>query len=439
MLHGRLKEIINRAGEKVSPLEIDDLLLRHPSVAQAVTFAVPHERLGEEVAAAVVLRPDAGIEARALQDFVAQTVAPFKVPRRIVVVDEIPKGPTGKIQRIGLADKLGLSSDQAGSDGRMRQTLEASIAEIWSSVLEIPDVGPVDDFFALGGDSILATEAVARVRDLVGRPDLPIVAIVRAPTPRAMALEIESEFGWVGSGVHRIQDGVAGRPIFFAHGVDGEVIPFAGLARLLGDEQPVYGFQAPGHEVGEEPTTAIESLAARYLEGVRAVQPSGPYLLGAYCMGAAVVLELAHRLEALGESADLVLVDPRIRRPEGARYALWLVPRRARQGRLLGAVSRRLRRQDAPRSATPGFGPVRAALEVAREQYDCKPTRARTALVISADHARYELPDWYLKGVFSNVLSSEQVDGTHVELLRPPAVAGVAAAVSRAIDRLDET
>jgi len=105
-LTGRLKELINRGGEKVSPLEVDNVLSAHPAVAQVLTFAAPHPKLGEEVAAAVVLREGAEVSERALREFAARSLADFKVPRRIVFVSEIPKGATGKLQRIGLAQKL---------------------------------------------------------------------------------------------------------------------------------------------------------------------------------------------------------------------------------------------------------------------------------------------------------------------------------------------
>jgi acyl-CoA synthetase (AMP-forming)/AMP-acid ligase II len=108
-LTGRLKEIINRGGEKISPREIDEVLLEHPAVAQATAFAMPHERLGEEVAAAVVLKEGATAEEKELRDYAAQHLADFKVPRTIKILADIPKGPTGKIQRIGLAEKLGLT------------------------------------------------------------------------------------------------------------------------------------------------------------------------------------------------------------------------------------------------------------------------------------------------------------------------------------------
>lgn len=108
-LTGRLKEIINRGGEKVSPREVDEILMDHPAVGQVVCFGMPHPKLGEEVAAAVVLREGGQATERELQDFVGKRLADFKVPKRILVLDEIPKGATGKLQRIGLAQKLGLA------------------------------------------------------------------------------------------------------------------------------------------------------------------------------------------------------------------------------------------------------------------------------------------------------------------------------------------
>jgi acyl-CoA synthetase (AMP-forming)/AMP-acid ligase II len=106
---GRLKEIINRGGEKISPREVDEVLMDHPAVAQVVTFAIPHDKLGEDVGAVVVLKEGKQATERELRDFVQSKLADFKVPRKILFMDEIPKGATGKLQRIGLAAKLGLA------------------------------------------------------------------------------------------------------------------------------------------------------------------------------------------------------------------------------------------------------------------------------------------------------------------------------------------
>jgi len=108
-LTGRLKEIINRGGEKISPREVDEVIMDHPAVAQVVCFAIPHDKLGEEVGAAVVLKDGQAATDQEIRQFVAGRLADFKVPRKVLILPEIPKGATGKLQRIGLAQKLGLA------------------------------------------------------------------------------------------------------------------------------------------------------------------------------------------------------------------------------------------------------------------------------------------------------------------------------------------
>ena len=108
-LTGRLKEIINRGGEKISPLEVDAVLLSHPEIAQVVCFAVPHASLGEDIAAAAVLAEGSELVEKDIRGYAAERLAAFKVPRSVVIVDEIPKGATGKIQRLGMAKNLGLT------------------------------------------------------------------------------------------------------------------------------------------------------------------------------------------------------------------------------------------------------------------------------------------------------------------------------------------
>ena len=168
-ISGRRKEIINRAGETISPREIDEALLDHPAVAQAVAFAVPDERLGEQVAAAVVVEPGTSISELDLRNFASSRIAPFKVPRRILFLDEIPKGPTGKLQRIGLAERLELAElDGPATDAPAtppRTAVERLLADLWIEVLALDDVSVHDRFLDLGGDSMLAMRLLARVRD----------------------------------------------------------------------------------------------------------------------------------------------------------------------------------------------------------------------------------------------------------------------------------
>lgn len=206
-LTGRLKEIINRAGEKISPREIDEILLDHPAVAQAVAFAIPDPQLGEEVGAAVVLREGRSATPGELREFVSTRLADFKVPRRIVIVPEIPKGPTGKVQRIGLAEKLGLPGGERPSRDAERVSprtpLEEELVRIWSKVLRIDQIGVTQDFFSLGGDSVLAAQVAARLQSSRG-VELSLVALFDAPTIAELAGRIEAGAGDAGGDSGRI-------------------------------------------------------------------------------------------------------------------------------------------------------------------------------------------------------------------------------------------
>jgi len=105
---GRIKEIINRGGEKISPKEVDDIFNSHPKVDKATTFAIKHEKLGEDLSIAIVLKKNKEISSSELKEYSSTKLAPFKIPKKIYFLKTIPVGPTGKIQRIGLAKKLGI-------------------------------------------------------------------------------------------------------------------------------------------------------------------------------------------------------------------------------------------------------------------------------------------------------------------------------------------
>jgi amino acid adenylation domain-containing protein len=168
-LTGRLKEIINRGGEKIAPLEVDEALMSHPAVLQATAFAFPDAQLGEDIGAAVVLRPGAAATALELREFVAGRLANFKVPSRILLVEEIPTGPTGKPLRNGLATTLGLTAEGQAAKAPAPFVApgtgtEIRLAAIWKDVLGLQsEVGAEDDFFEAGGDSILGVQLCSAI------------------------------------------------------------------------------------------------------------------------------------------------------------------------------------------------------------------------------------------------------------------------------------
>ncbi len=191
-IESRMKEIINRGGEKIAPHEIDTVLMRHADVALATTFATPHPTLGEEVAAAIVPRPGAAPTDRDLGDFARRHLAAFKVPRRFVFVDAIPTGPTGKIKRAELAAAFGLDAP-AKREGKStpgsaaRDDLERVLVDLLEDLLRVTSIGCDDDIIALGADSLTAVELAIAVEKKTGIA-LPIEAIwSRATTVAELA------------------------------------------------------------------------------------------------------------------------------------------------------------------------------------------------------------------------------------------------------------
>jgi acyl-CoA synthetase (AMP-forming)/AMP-acid ligase II/acetyltransferase-like isoleucine patch superfamily enzyme/acyl carrier protein len=192
-LTGRLKELISRGGEKIAPKEVDEVLLQHPAVAQAVVFAVPHPTLGEDVAAAVVLKEGATVPEREVRDFVAARLADFKVPQQIVFVRELPRGSTGKLQRIGLAEQLrnelALKRDR---DFVPPQTAaERDLTSIWQDLLKVERVGIRDNFYVLGGDSLAIATMLIAVEEHFGRT-VPIDPFLTMPTIETMVALLDA-------------------------------------------------------------------------------------------------------------------------------------------------------------------------------------------------------------------------------------------------------
>ncbi|WP_176540564.1 AMP-binding protein [Bradyrhizobium septentrionale] len=313
-LHGRLSELINRGGEKIAPAEIEAALLRHPAIAEAAAFAISHPRLGEDVAAAIVPRRGAQATAAELRPFLQRELASFKIPRRILTLDHLPKGVTGKVQRRCLRE---LVDRRSGHQATMPVPvvngpldLEAELLTLWRRLLKSEAITVDDDFFASGGDSLLAMEMLIEVERLVGRP-VPETIMFGAETIRQFAARVSA------------QTDTPATPLFQPHACDnrsplhffnGDLVSghpsLRRIMALLGPDYPIISINPHGLR-GEPIPTSIEEMAADRLPFILAKQASGPFLLGGKCNGAIVAFEVARLLMAAGHKVDLVaMVDP---------------------------------------------------------------------------------------------------------------------------------
>ena len=196
--------------------------------------------------------------------------------------------------------------------GGYSASLEAGLAEIWCRTLEVDRVGPHDDFFRLGGDSLAAAVVLAEVQKAFG-PNLPLTTLLRAPTVAGLADALRLEFdehasAW--SVLVELQPQGDRPPLFCVHGVGGEVLSFTTLAHFLAPEQPLIGIRSAGADGYDGPYRWVEDMAAHYLAEVREAQPHGPYFLAGFSFGGSVALEMAQQLHAAGERvAFLGIID----------------------------------------------------------------------------------------------------------------------------------
>ncbi len=426
-LTGRIKELINRGGEKISPREIDEALLTHPDVAQAMAFALPHATLGEDIGAAVVAREGRTLDPAEVRRHVAGLLAEFKTPQRVVIVPEIPKGPTGKPQRIGLAEKLGLVDDCGANGGavaaeQLATETERRLAALWEQVLEAKNFSRDANFFATGGDSLSATMLIALVEKHF-RVALSIRALFETGTLAELAALVETLPPTEGAAVPQFPSLVplktAGSrpPYFMVHGHSGRSLGLALISPHLDDDQLFYGFEARGMDGRRLPHRTIAAMAADYVAEVRAVQPHGPYDLGGFCAGGMVAFEMAQQLFAAGEEVrSLILLDTA--HPRFFKHP----PRWLQAARTLKLAVRRLRMRVV--LACGRRAPIKLGERIVNETqrreamlYRPAPYPGRITVVRSEIHHRSTEPHMGWLGAAAGGVEMHRIPGDHAVMM----------------------
>ncbi|HVO98345.1 MAG TPA: AMP-binding protein [Bryobacteraceae bacterium] len=301
---GRIKEMINRGGEKILPGEIEDALMSHPSVLEAVAFGVPHPTLGEEAMAAVVLRTGAPVPEIKLRGFVAGRVAEFKRPRRIISLSSIPKGATGKASRASLAEMLKAELDVVPDGPAAQGELETKLAQIWQRILKIDHVGPRDDFFQLGGDSLALTLVMAEVDSEFGASEDD--EFLSSPTIETLTRLVKRSSD-KRSTLLALQPNGDRIPFFCIPGADENPYYFLDLAKGLGPDQPFLVVRDP-RPLLDRGIYTMEQHAALFCSAIRSMRPEGPYILGGHCYGGILAFEAARQLVASGQHVRLLVL-----------------------------------------------------------------------------------------------------------------------------------
>jgi amino acid adenylation domain-containing protein len=307
--HGELEFLGRRDGQlkvrgvRVELGEIEARLAEHPQVLQA-TVVVVTQREDTVLGAYVVWSGDREGAAARLRQFCSDRLPPAMIPSHFEFLDEIPLLPNGKIDRSALPDLAVARADFLPP----RDLVEARLAALWEEVLETPTVGIRDDFFALGGHSMRALRLTMRIRREF-ELDIPVESIFSHPTVEQLASVLRRpEHMAPGDPVVALRAQGSRIPVVFMHALGGQVFRYRKLAGLLGDDQPVYAIPARGFSDDQEPHTSLEAMAKDYAQRILEVRPEGPVIVGGFCVGGNIAVEVARQLRSQGTDVPLVTI-----------------------------------------------------------------------------------------------------------------------------------
>lgn len=309
---GRIDQQVKLRGFRIELGEIEAALVEHPQVQQVVVIAHEPEQ-GEKLLVAYVMGTGGTTPTSSeLRGYLQEKLPSYMVPATIVSVPEIPVTPNGKIDRRALPLP---EAERSGTENNFvvpRDFVEVLLVRIWEDVLGRKPIGIKDDFFEVGGHSILAVRLMSEIQKQFGRY-LPLAILFEKKTIEQLSEVLRQQFESLPhSPLVPIQPLGTKRPLFFVHVGSGQVLCYLELARYLGTNQPFYGLQDnnsyEADETGAVSDVPITEMARYYIDSLRAVQPNGPYILGGWSFGGLVSYEMALQLTEQGEEVPLLIL-----------------------------------------------------------------------------------------------------------------------------------
>lgn len=341
-LTGRLKEMINRGGEKITPLEIDRLLEVDYRIKEAAAFSFDHVSLGEEVAVAVVLEPGCSLSEREVVQLVGSKLASFKVPKKVLFVDQLPRNRGGKLKRFQLSELINNKAEQASATSAQDQLspLGKKLYAIWCRSLGLESLSVDDSFFELGGDSLKAVSLSAELEKTFRVP-LDIAALFDHQSLKEFEPYLQSKLNESGATVeddtaselglpedlyselkafslawrgersrpnslvvgHRTLS--SGKPLFWCI---QSISSLEFVADNLPSDRPIYGMRTL-FKIGVRSDDYNDVIAQHYAEEINSIQPEGSILLGGFCEGGKISIKIARCLMKMGRKVERLLIQ----------------------------------------------------------------------------------------------------------------------------------
>ncbi|MEC4812714.1 MAG: amino acid adenylation domain-containing protein [Scytonema sp. PMC 1069.18] len=317
---GRIDNQVKIRGFRIELGEIETLLSQHPCIQSAVVI-VRQDTPGEKrLVAYVVPNQNQATTLSDLRQFLKPKLPEYMIPVAFVILDVLPLTPNGKVNRHALPAPEQVGQELEQSFVAPRNHLEQQLKEIWEQVLNVKPISVQDNFFEIGGHSLLAVRLFAQIQEKFGQK-LPFATLLSTDTIAALAevlsppQKISSNQVLATSQQHKqdsflclvpIQPHGSKPPFFCIHPAGGDVLCYKGLAMHLGNEQPFYGLQSLGLDEQHPPLTRIEDMAALYIQEMQTIQPTGPYYLGGFSLGGVIAYEMAQQLCRQGQQVGLI-------------------------------------------------------------------------------------------------------------------------------------
>jgi amino acid adenylation domain-containing protein len=302
---GRIDNQVKIRGFRIELGEVEVVLAQHPSIAETVVIA-REDIPGDKRLVAYVIAQKEQLYNSELRSFLQERLPNYMIPSVFMFLDTLPRTPSGKVDRRALPAPDASNIQLGTKFVPPSNPTEERLANIWADVLGVRDISIHDNFFDLGGQSLLAARLFAQINETFQRK-LTLSTIFQAPTIEQLAKVLsQSEYLPDSSYLVPIQPFGSKIPFFCIHGAQGEVLFLKSLTNHLSPDQPFYGIRSPGQNGETAPLTCIEDMAKLYIEEIKTIQPQGPYLLGGYSFGGLVAFEMAQQLQKQGQKVSLL-------------------------------------------------------------------------------------------------------------------------------------
>lgn len=452
---GRVDLQVKIRGFRIEPGEVAAALEQHPDIAQAVVAVRTDLSDQKTLAAYYIPEPGRSPEISRLREFLTASLPEYMVPSAFMELDEFPVAPGGKVDLHALPSPVQTADRPRESYVPPDTPQQKVLAEIWSAVLGMNQIGIHDNFFDLGGHSLLAIQLVERI--LSSGLSLTVAQLFQYPTIAQMAEAVGTRGDAAYKSLVCLREGAPGRaPFFLLHSAPGDLLGYSNLVHNLPPEQPVYGFQSLGLVDPDKVHSTIPEMAAYYASVLREFSPDGPYLLGGWCYGGYVAMEMARQLRNQGCRVHLLaLIDCWAYPPAQKRLAFYR--RRLQLMRVIGVrlwmqiIGRRLKNvfRDEAADAKKMLDGVEAkeGVLVNREEvyrrnreaalrYHPRFYPGRVVLMRSDELASWFLPDMTMEwGALVEDEDIYLVPGPHRGMLREPNVRILAARLTESIQK----